>query len=156
MRTYRVKAFTIFEVTVVLAVMSTLITMISSALNRFNEQLKLTSDVRQELNHWYAVRSVIWHDFYQADSLLMAGGQLSMFSEQGSVSYRLENGMLERMHGADWLSLEIPAEQLYADSSGDAVRYHMVFIWKDKPMDLCYHHQPGIDLSVNHYFDQLP
>lgn len=153
--TYRVSAFTIFEVTIVLAVMSTLISIIAVSLNRFNEQLKMSSDIRIELNEWYAVRSVIWKDFYAADSVEMVANEMHIHTADGLRSYRISEGILERSNGAAWISMRMETEELYIDTLRSAEVCHMGFMWKEKPMDLRFAFQPGVDVRINRYFEQL-
>ncbi len=152
---HSVPAFTIFEVTVVLAIMSLLISLMASSLNRFNEQLKVSTDVHAELNHWYAVRASIWQDFYQADSILMEAGAMYLYRDEGVASYRVSEGTLERSSGADWMSMDISAESVYMEEKQGASICHVVIEWKDRPMDLRYHFQPAIDLGINNYFNTL-
>lgn len=153
--TYRISAFTIFEVTVVLAVMSVLISIIAASLNRFNEQLKMTSDIRIELNQWYAVRSVIWKDFYAADSVEMVASEMHIHTANGLRTYRISEGILERNAGDAWISMHMETEELYIDTLSSAEVCHMGFVWKEKPMDLRFAFQPGVDVQINRYFEQL-
>jgi len=135
--------------------MSVLISIIAASLNRFNEQLKMAGDIRTELNQWYAVRSVIWKDFYAADSVQMTSGEMHIYTASGLTSYRISEGILERNNGDAWISLQMETEQLYIDTLSVADVCHMVFTWKEKPMDLRFAFQPAVDVRINRYFEQL-
>lgn len=153
--TQHIAAFTIFEITVVLAVMSVLITIISASMNRFNEQLKVATEVHAELNHWRAVRSVIWSDFYAADSIRLTVGELTLFSEEHSTLYKIQDDQLHRSLDNISVNLEVEAESIYAEEKAGTNSYHMTFPWKGGTMDLNYHFQAGIDIKMNAYFDNL-
>lgn len=152
---HKIPAFTIFEVTVVLAIMSVLITIISSALNRFQEQLKVATDVRAELNQWYALRSVLWQDLYYADSVQMQQAELHLFSDGKATAYRIQEGIFERSRGGEWVSGVVPAERLFLDTTGARQICHLEFLWKEQPMDLHFAVQPSEDVRINAYFDRI-
>ncbi len=152
---HKVSAFTIFEVTVVLAIMSVLITIVSASMNRFNEQLKISTDVHEELNQWRSVRSVIWSDFYRADSIQLQSGELAIYTAQNQVSYKVQDEHLYRSNTLEWVDLGIEAESIYEEEKSNARVFHILFPWKGESMDLSYHYQPGIDLKMNDYFDKL-
>ena len=152
---YIVPAFTIFEVTVVLAIMSVLITIISTSVNRFNEQLKVSTDVHTELNHWRSVRSVIWNDFYMADSIQCEMGELTLFTDGSAINYKVQDDYLHRKTSNEWLNLNVEAESIYKEEKNEAVTFHMLFPWKGEPMDLSYHYQTAVDMKINNYFDRL-
>ncbi len=135
--------------------MSVLIAIISNSVNRFNEQLKVSTDVHAELNHWRSVRSVIWSDFYHADSINFGNGELTMFEDGKEAAYKIIDDQLHRRSNADWFNLEVEAERIYQEEKNEEVVFHMLFPWKEVPMDLSYHYQTAIDGKVNAFFDRL-
>ena len=150
-----VSAFTIFEVTVVLAIMSVLIAIISTSMNRFNEQLKISTEVHDELNHWWATRSVIWNDFYMADSIQFQAGELTLYNSVQTTLYKIQDDQLQRSFNDQWTNLEIESESISAEEKDGSYSYHIHFPWKGESMDLSYHFQAGIDIKMNAYFDRL-
>lgn len=152
---HSIAAFTIFEVTVVLAIMSVLITIISYSLNRFNEQLKFTSDINQELNEWRAVRASIWKEFYTTDSIQCVNGELHLFSGDRIVDYKIVEESLHRRHGTDWTDLKMDAEAIYEEKKEASSIFHIDFLWKQEVMALSYYYKPAVDLQINDYFDRL-
>ena len=151
----KVSAFTIFEVTVVLAIMSVLITIVSASMNRFNEQLKISTLVHEELNHWRSIRSVIWNDFYYADSIQLQTGELAIYTAKSEVKYKVQDEHLYRLNTLEWIDLDVEAETIFEEEKSNASVFHILFPWKGESMDLSYHYQPGIDLKMNDYFDKL-
>ena len=92
----RVHSFTIFEVTVVLAILSVLITIVSVSINRFNEQMKITSTIQEELNTFYAFRSNLWHEFYRADSIQLNENEVHIYSKNHLICYKKQADFLVR------------------------------------------------------------
>lgn len=152
---YHIKAFTIFEVTLVLAIMSVLIGIIGSITNRFNEQLKNTSDIFSQLNEWRTVRSTIWTDFYNADSIKYNNGELQLFSTNNEVDYKVQEEKLFRNNTGVWLNLNITANSINAEEKKGAFVYNIDFPWGDDIMTLKYHHKPSIDITINDFFNRL-
>ena len=95
----KIKAFSLFEVTVALAILSILLTIITVALNRFNEQIKLSSDVHQELNNFYIVRSNLWRELYESDSMFCSNDELKIFNKTQEIDYFIEDESLFRKLG---------------------------------------------------------
>ena len=102
-------AFTIFEVTVVMAIMGVLISIISLSLNRFNEQLKTGNDIGIEMNHFRAIRSTMWREFYTSDSISMIDNELNLYIKSSTIKYKVEGDLLHRKTNADWqiMNLEV-------------------------------------------------
>jgi len=91
-----IAAFTLFEVTMVLAIMGILVSIIAITLNRFNEQLKNSTQVQAELNDWYLFRSNLWRELYQSDSLKLDKDILAIYNSSDSILYTIENDTLKR------------------------------------------------------------
>jgi len=158
-----IDAFTIFEVTVVLAIMGILIGLIATSVNRFNEQLKMTSDINQELSEWFAFRSNLWSELYACDSIQSNGNELLLFSDQRTIKYRLDGEEVMRSTGKDWLPTKTKAESIRLEQEetvkGSRVSSQTTVIfdfkWKGEPMTLSYYFEPAVDDKINNYFAQL-
>ncbi len=148
-------AFTIFEVTVVLAIMSVLIAIISLSLNRFSEQLHLSAKLSSEMNAFRALRSELWREFYFADSIHQQESEIELFEGKQAHKYRIIDERLHHFVNGDWMDLKLEMESIHQEESEDAVLYHLDFIWKGEAMHLDYHFKPGRDKQINTYFDQL-
>lgn len=151
----RIDAFTIFEVTVVLAIMSVLIGIISFSLNRFNEQLHNSSKISAEMNEFRAIRSEIWREFYFADSITEKNGELSIYMKDQTAVYKIADGRLYRSTGNDWKDLNLEMEAIHSEPREDATVYHLDILWKGDVMHMDYHFQHGIDKKINEYFKRL-
>lgn len=150
-----IPSFTIFEVTMVLAIMSILVMIVSTSINRFNEQLKVVDDIKAELNYFHVVRANIWKDLYLADSISMVNNQLIISQGDIKQGYKIEEGLLYRKNNSDWFNLAIEATSIFKSTEENTPVFHIVFPWKSNEIDLEYYYKPSIDRSVNAYFDGL-
>lgn len=154
-RAQHIDAFTIFEVTVVLAIMGILITIIATSVNRFNEQLKMTGDVNQELNEWFAFRANLWSELYACDSITTEGGELLLFGKKRVVKYKLEEDKVMRSTGFDWQETKTKAESIRLEEVDDKTTVIFDFKWKGDIMTLSYYFEPDVNDKINDYFARL-
>ena len=150
----RLKAFTILELTVVLAVLSVLVTIIAVALNRFNEQLKNSSEIHAELNEWFAFRSNLWSELYHADSVVCKKSEVSIFKSRQEIAYRAEDEMLERKTNGDWTSTGIFIENIEDEPAEDGGTITFNFMWKNEIMKLSYQKIPKAKDIIDRYFEE--
>ncbi len=150
-----IAAFTILEVTVVVAIMGILISIIATTLNRFNEQLKYSSDIHQELNEWFAFRANFWNELYQSDSIHFEQNVLHIFDGGIPTSYTLDDQSLLRKKEADWVDTKMKASTIaFPAQKGDHI-VQIDFNWKGEVMPLEYYYRPEIRNQINTYFDEL-
>lgn len=152
-RTARVKAFTIFELTVVLALLSVIVTIISWSLNRFNEQIKNSSVIHTELNQWFAFRSNLWHELYNADSLVCGAQSVSIFKGGTSIDYRVAGETLERRNQYEWGATAMEIESINREVLPDGILVHFNFKWKGELMELSFKQFSQVKEIINHYFE---
>lgn len=151
-----IAAFTLFEVTVVLAIMSILLTIVTVSLNRFNEQIKNSSEIHQELNHFYIVRSNLWRELYESDSLLCGQNRLQIFTAGQVVEYFTEDEILLRKSlRSEEENMKLAVESIKTvEKNGEEV-IEISFIWKEELMKLSYLNKAHLDLKINRYFEEL-
>lgn len=150
-----ITAFTLFEVMIVLAIMGVLITIISLSLNRFNEQLKVSSELQQELNVWYRFRANLWRELYQADSMRYDNHQLIIFDNQEIVSYKVEEDSLFRKNTvSDWTSTGFSTSSIRHDILGKkGNRYSIDFNWKGEILTLSFLDHESPKDKIDQYFE---
>lgn len=154
--TNNIAAFTLFEVTMVLAIMGILVSIIAITLNRFNEQLKNSTQVQAELNDWYLFRSNLWRELYQSDSLKLNNDILAIYHSSDSVLYTIEDDTLKRKSGKqDWASTHFEASGLREEILGGKHQFVFEFPWKNEVMHLRYSIKKTIKNQVDTYFDSL-
>lgn len=148
----RIQAFTIMEVTMVLAIMSVLISIVFVALNRFNEQLKVANEISQELNDWRMVRSTIWKDFYEADSIQCQDNLLTIYSKGKILIYSIKKEQLHRQNNGVKVNLKFEVASIHEKMEDEHRTFYIEFVWKGELMTLSYLYNPSIDLEINNYF----
>lgn len=151
-----IEAFTLFEVTVVLAIMSLMVSILAVSLNRFNEQLKHTTTVQGELNQWYQFRANLWRELYTSDSLSYYNTELSVYRDSTTVNYKIEEDTLLRKSASmDWSSTHIAASSINEVIENDQKIVSLDFIWKGELMRLRYLNAPSLKREVDSYFETL-
>lgn len=151
----KLKAFTVFEITVALAIMSILLTIITFSLNRFNEQVKLSADVHDELNQFYLVRSTLWNDLYHSDSMRYEQNKLSLFTNGKQLDYFVEDNILMRKNLAGVSNLKVPIEEIRFEDKDGQKKVLFSFLWKGENMVLTYQQQADLSEKINQTFRQL-
>lgn len=151
-----IEAFTLLEVTVVLAIMSLMVSILAVSLNRFNEQLKHTTTVQGELNQWYQFRANLWRELYTSDSLSYYNTELSVYRDSTTVNYKIEEDTLLRKSASmDWCSTHIAASSINEVIENDQKIVSLDFIWKGELMQLRYLNAPSLKREVDSYFETL-
>ena len=150
-----IEAFTIFEVTVVLAIMGVLIGIIAASANRFQEQLKMTSDINQELNEWFAFRANLWNELYQCDSIQQQNQELYLFSNHRLIKYKLDGDEVLRSSNNEWQATKIHAESIRLEQIEESKHVIFDFLWKGENMTLNYYFEPDIKSRINAHFAKL-
>lgn len=150
----KISSFTIFEVTMVLAIMSVLILIITLSTNRFNEQLKISNDIKSELNAFQLLRANLSKDFYHADQVRLKNGELILTKELGEIKYTINDGFLSQVRGNETISLNILVTDIFETSLKEVPVYHIIIPWKNEELDLSFYYKPSVDLAINTFFEE--
>ena len=141
--------------TVVLAIMGVLIGLIAASVNRFNEQLKMTGDLNQELNEWFAFRSNLWAELYASDSIRSKNDELLLFANNRTIKYKIDEENVMRSTGRDWQITKTKAESIRLENDDNHITVIFDFKWKGELMTLSYYFEPDLKNKINDYFAQL-
>lgn len=152
---HKIKSFSLFEVTVVLAVLSILITIITVSLNRFNEQLKNNAVIYDEMNHFYAIRSTIWNDYYQSDSITFEQNKLNLFSDSKAITYFLEDDLLVRKNEQQIENLKLVVNEIKEEKKGDKLFYQINFDWKNEDLVIQLPAKKELKGQIDFHFKSL-
>jgi len=150
-----VSAFTIFEVTIVLGLMSAIISIIAVSFNRFNEQLKSSSEIHQELNTFFAFRSNLWNELYTSDSIQYQKNQVIIFKNNKMVEYRIADDLLERKAESDWVKTEFSMLGIQEEFKKEDQIISFIFDWKGESMKLHYFCKPDLKHKMDQYFENF-
>ena len=150
-----ISAFTIFEITIVLGLMSTIIAIIAVSYNRFNEQMKNSSVIHEELNTFFAFRSNLWNELYTSDSINYQNKQINIYTDNQLVEYKIEDELLERKAGKEWVTTPFSMIELKEEEQNNDKIISFIFDWKGEPMKLHYFCKPELKHKIDHYFENF-
>lgn len=147
-----ISAFSILEVTIAIALTGLLSALVFGAMNRFNEQIKNETTIKNELNNWFIVRSNLWMDLDAADSIVVKNNTATLYFSDRVIEYKIEESKFMRQIKEDitYLNMEIDRIELIANKNRNYVRF--TFIWKDEEMQLEYPLKTTLADKVNTYF----
>ena len=151
----RIKAFTILEATIVMAIISILISIIGTATNRFGEQLKNSSDISHELNEWNAFSSNLWRELYFSDSINTSNNSLIIYNLDGATEYSIKNELILRKKHESEIPTNINASRIYTEKTKGASLIIIDFLWKGEIMSLKFYNKPDLESQINSYFEKL-
>lgn len=166
---HRIPAFSVLEVTIVIALMALLGGLFFGALNRFNEQIANETQIKNELNDWFLVRANLWRELDEADSIRVTENRAELFlpAPQGSrevskIAYFIsedrlfrEAGQLSRQSAQPEAQDMLIAMNTIALEEHNGRRYVAFNMdWKAEEMVLRFPLRSSIAHSVNHYFTQ--
>lgn len=149
----RLEAFSILEVTIVMALVALLSALFFGAMNRFGEQVKNETDLRNELNRWYAIRSNLWRELDDADSIHVEKDHAQLFLGKRTVEYNLMDGRLFRKVGEEQTDLELAMNGIKQEEHNGRAYVTFLFDWKKDEMALRYPLRSTAANQVNHYFE---
>lgn len=151
---HSIPSFTIFEVTVVLAIMSILAAMVSFSVNRLFDSMHTTETIHTELNNFYRVRSTLWYDCITADSMQCANNKLHVYSDAKEVNYHIEEGILFRTKNGISKSMEREMEEIKATPTEFGIKIQMRFEWKGETLEWEFLNRPDRAGSINQFFER--
>jgi hypothetical protein len=151
----RLKAFSILEVTIVIALMALLGGLFFGALNRFNEQIANETHIKNELNDWFVVRSNLWRELDEADSMTVKDNKAEIWLDGNEVAYTIVDNRLYRKTGASEaadMKIAMNAIELEEQRGRRYVAFKMD--WKNDEMVLRFPLRATVAGRVNHYFTE--
>ncbi len=151
---HSVPSFTIFEVTVVLAIMSVIAGMVTFSTNRLFESLHTTENLHTELNEFYRLRSTLWYDCITADSMTCAENELHVFHKSNEIAYQIDAGILFRTSQGIRRSLQREIDEIVAIPTDKGLKIQMNFPWKGETLQWHFLNRPDRAGSINQYFEQ--
>ncbi len=152
MAPYRLSAFSILEVTVVIALMALLSGLFFAALNRFNEQIRNETNIKNELNEWFAVRSNLWRELDEADSIHVEKDKATIYLAGKPTEYSISNDKLVRKSGETVTPFPIEMAAIRKEKHGKSECVDFRVLWKNEEMILSYPLKTDLADRMNAYF----
>ncbi|HLP56114.1 MAG TPA: hypothetical protein VK151_13850 [Fluviicola sp.] len=150
----RFTAFSVLEVTIVIALMALLSALFFGALNRFGEQIQNETRIKNELNDWYVVRANLWRELDEADSIQVTDNQASIFFGNNKTVYKIIDDHLFRLVNETETDLRLEMNAIQQEEIKG--RHYIAFKinWKESEMVLRYPIRSTVANTINHYFAQ--
>ena len=160
----KLQAFTILEITVVVAICFIFVTIIKITLNLLNEQIKINGDIQQELNDWMLVRSNFWYEYHHSDSVYVTGGELFFSQPHRIICYKVDDDQLKRKEvktinvsgssvSGEWVDIKVTVSSIKEDASENQIT--VTFPLKGDDMNIRFPKQINKSDVVNRYYEQL-
>lgn len=151
----KIAAFTVFEAAVVVAIIGILLTIVSTSINRFNEQLKNTADLNEKLNDFYMIRSGIMTNYYYADSIACQSNKLVFYKNEDSTVYQVSEGNLVIKKGNSVRALNVPVEEIGNMEKDGNAYMKLEFIWTPENIEIRLPRYSFPVQSVNAFFKNI-
>lgn len=149
-----IPAFTIFEVTIVLAIMGVIVSMVAFSVQRLFNQMQVTEELHAELNNFYQVRSTLWYDCSTADSVVFNSSRIYTYKKGLPTIYFIEEDVFYRSVEGRSQELKVAVRGLSNNILEDGEEIVITFDWKGDPMEWRFFNRPDFAESVNQYFDK--
>jgi competence protein ComGF len=149
---YHFAAFSVLEVTVVIALMALLSGLFFAALNRFNEQVGTEKKIREELNEWFAFRANLWRELDEADSIKVKDNGAELFTGKKKLKYSIVNDELVRTSDGTVLETHLAMNSIRLSGHRGQSTVEFSFAWKNEEMNLSYPLKSDIALQIDEYF----
>jgi hypothetical protein len=147
-----IAAFSVLEITLVLALLGILSALFFGAINRFQATMHNDISIKSELNSFFQFRSNLWRELDQADSIKITNKELNLFLQNKIVIYS-QDGSTSQLK---WSCNE--AERIF-DLEVNAINIvnekQLVFdlIWKEQSLKLHYPIKQNKTDKINQYFN---
>jgi len=150
----RLTAFSVLEVTIVIALMALLSALFFGALNRFGEQIHNETRIKNELNDWFVVRANLWRELDEADSIHVKENEASIYLGKNQTIYKIMDNRLFRMINETEMDLKLEMNAIQQEEIKGRQYIAFKVNWKDDEMVLRYPVRSTVAHNVNHYFTQ--
>jgi competence protein ComGC len=150
-----IKAFTVLEILMVLAISGILITVLFNALNRFQQQSKVITELQDEMNNWYQFRSQMWSDFYSMDSLKINQQELTLYIDSTSINYSSQGDEFKRFEPNKSSSVAIELAEMKLTEAEGIRQLVLLFNWKGEIMQVTYPVNTDRKRKIDEYFSNL-
>jgi type II secretory pathway component PulJ len=151
----RVNAFSVLEVTIVIALMALLGALFFGALNRFNEQIAHETAIKNELNDWFVVRANLWRELDDADSILVKDNRAEIYLAGNTTEYTIsDNRLYRKTPSAEIADMKIAMNAIVAEELKGRQYVSFRMDWKNEEMVLRFPLRSTLAATINHYFQQ--
>jgi type II secretory pathway pseudopilin PulG len=150
----KLSAFTVLEITIVLALTSLLTALFFGALNRFNMTMANETKIKNELNQLFLFRSNLWRELDEADSIKVENNVAQLFNDKNVITYsgfesqtKWEKGETSRL-----FNLEIEHIEMERVNGNEVIDF--MFIWRQDELNIYFPLKQDARQVINTYFNE--
>jgi hypothetical protein len=149
----KLPAFTIFEVVMVLAIMSCLVAIVSASINRLGEQVKTAQEIQQDLTKFYEFRSNLWRECILSDSITNIHHGIQLWKDGIAVQYKSEGGDLQRStDGSIWRSTGFTVIESKSSMVQTSAYMELQIQWKAQEINFRFPKKATLKQRIDSYF----
>lgn len=153
-RHIRVAAFSVLEVTIVIGLLGLVSALVFGALNRFSEQVRNETQIRNELNAWFVVRAALWRELDGADSIAVTKDRAAIWFMGKPTDYYIAGNRLFRKKGETDADLNIAMNAILSEEVKGRRYVTFNIDWKGEEMLLRYPLRTTVADRINRYFTE--
>ncbi len=150
----KLNSFTIIEVLVTISIMTIVITIFSSLINKFNLQLSVNQNINEQIRGFMIFRANLRNECYNADSIIINGDTLQIFNNVSTINYFKQNELLYRNTSLNRKSnnLEIEIVSIFKGNVRSRDTFFMNLILGGHPITLRLETQNNLKSIIDNFF----
>lgn len=154
----KIKAFTILELLIVIAITGILVSFFYTSLNRFNEYMYRKVHESETTNTFHLFRSNLWQEIFTSDSIHIYTNQFVLYHSQDSIVYRKnDQEQIERFKAGKEVNIfALEFESAKTQIIQDESFLNFTFVYEGEKMNILAPCYPVVQNTINTYFHQLP
>lgn len=155
MKVTSIPAFTIYEILVSIAIMAIILSLVNSTINKFQQQLFISSEINQKVNDFLIIRSNLWRECYLSDSLSSSNDTLYIFSKNQSTKYFLKNDSLYRNTSSSEvkeMNTKLKALSIFSKNTFNNFSYYIIFQLGGQCVPFKYTDNNTLKKNINNFY----
>lgn len=150
----KLSAFTVLEITIVLALTSLLTALFFGALNRFNVTMANETKIKNELNQLFLFRSNLWREMDESDSIKVENNVAQLFKDERVITYSGFEGQTKREMGETTRLFNLEVEHIEVKRINGKEVIDFMFIWKQDELNIYFPLKQDTRQLINTYFKE--
>lgn len=151
----KVKAFTIMEAIVVIAIFSILFTIVVFSINRFQLSLKINQNLMEEITQFETFRATLWEQSYFSDSIHVDEENLKIYKNNKVIHYQMVDGSWHQKVNQNYIPLNLDAERITTSKNGATTWIQLPVILGENEIEISFPNQVVHANLINDYFKSI-
>jgi prepilin-type N-terminal cleavage/methylation domain-containing protein len=153
--TKELRAFTLLEIVITIALIGIISSIIFMSLNRFNEQLKADQKVKHDLTNWFTFRSSFWMELDRSDSIVKSHDGFTIFNDNRIITYEVNNIILYRTENTVQFDTGVEVNNLKIENTFNGIKLKIDFLLNNETISFWFVTNNSPDKKINSYFNQI-